>query len=151
MIISSLDKDKSSLCLSINIIFGEFLRNRWTTLRYAIRLVLNSFFIMHILRYTFLLSCLGIVKSVNTEQAIFGKKLEGYIFRTVFKVSVEQCFDECRSRPYCASFNYARRFWLCELNSQHPTSAKLAYAVGYRYSLSKVWLYVLLDLKTTER
>lgn len=126
--------------------FGEFLRNRWTTLRYAIRLVFNSFFIMHILKYTFLLSCLGIVKSVNTEQAIFGKKLEGYIFRTVFKVSVEQCFDECRSRPYCASFNYARRFWLCELNSQHPTSATLAHAVGYRYSLSKVWLYVLLDL-----
>lgn len=48
-------------------------------------------------------------------------KLEGTTFRTLLQVSANQCWEECRSRPKCLSFNYLRRFRVCELNALDGT------------------------------
>lgn len=54
----------------------------------------------------------------NPIKLTIGKKMEGVRLGTIFGVSANQCWEECRSRSRCSSFDYIRRFHLCELNTR---------------------------------
>lgn len=85
----------------------------------------------------------------NTETLILGKKMEGYTLRTVLKVSVTQCRDECERRSDCGSFNYVRQFHMCELKPVSVTTANrvLTDAIGYVFGNKQVWfLFVPFNL-----
>lgn len=69
-------------------------------------------------------------KVFDARDFVIGKKVNGYTFRRVLGVSAKQCWNECGSRTICSSFNYVRRFHLCELNSP-TTEDALVDADGY--------------------
>lgn len=68
---------------------------------------------------------------VNQFQIKIGKKVEGFRFRFITKVSFKQCMEECRCRPLCTSFYYARRFLVCELCNHSENDLLLTDAKGY--------------------
>lgn len=74
----------------------------------------------------------------NEGDFVIGKKLKGYTFHTKKEVSAEQCLKECGSRPTCASFNYIRRFHLCELNTHKKADTQLEDARGYVFKEMQV-------------
>lgn len=81
----------------------------------------------------------------NERELVFGKKLEGKVFHTVTGVSASQCWEECENRPACASFNYIRRFHICELNSPKTEDAVLVNAAEYVYKEMQVSTYSFLQ------
>lgn len=84
---------------------------------------------------------IGSVLSFDPTKIVYGRKLEGYTFRTVLEVSAKQCWHECASRQNCRSFNYIRRFHLCELNTQHPDYTESVEAKGYVFSEVSVCIF----------
>jgi len=57
------------------------------------------------------------------SDVLLGKCLEGHILRTFVGISMGVCVSECALRRSCFSVNYARRYFLCELNDFPSGSA----------------------------
>ena len=68
----------------------------------------------------------------------YGKCLEGHVLRTIVGISMDVCVSECALRRSCFSVNYARRYYLCELNN-FPSASELdslnaiSTCVGYAF------------------
>lgn len=88
------------------------------------------------------------VLSLSPINLKFGKKLDGFVIRTVIETTLGKCLKECHSRDQCSSFNYIRSLHLCELNSEDTSYSKLSNAVIYVYGdgFQKVntWLFIVI-------
>lgn len=81
----------------------------------------------------------------NPKYLVVGKKLEGHVLDTILDISAETCWNECRNRLQCISFNYIRRFHLCELNSNGGHNKLLSDALGYVYGNILRWVMIFLQ------
>ncbi|KAL4217439.1 hypothetical protein ACF0H5_023889 [Mactra antiquata] len=77
---------------------------------------------------------------IENNVNISGRRLDDKVFRTLLKISLNQCKKECKKRIDCFSINYCRLRTLCELNSVTVTSdSSLIVAPGFVfYSIPQV-------------
>ena len=52
------------------------------------------------------------------EQAIYGKALKGYTFKTLASSSSFECLVDCHYEDRCQSYNYVLKTNICEMNNR---------------------------------
>ena len=68
-----------------------------------------------------LLSCKCHGKTANqcpAQQAIYGKALKGYNFKTLVSSSSFECLVDCHYEDRCQSYNYVIKTNICEMNNR---------------------------------
>ena len=81
--------------------------------------IMYSFLYVLLLRHIVLTA--GYEQGFENRRLEYGKKEEGYVFRTFVNLSYRKCFEKCLHRGQCLSLNYNRQLHLCELNSLRRT------------------------------
>jgi hypothetical protein len=67
--------------------------------------------------------------------------LDGFVFRTIVAIGLQQCARECLLKRRCQSFNYQKDMLKCELNAVNSTTHphKHIQLQGYSYSDKISW------------
>ena len=73
------------------------------------------------------------------QSLMFGRQCHGSAFRVLPSLSLHACYEACRHRRRCVSFNYHRLGSRCQLNEGDETTTQLVWTSGYVYSKKASW------------